>query len=71
MKKRIRKASFYIFGYLLASNIAFWRLLFNSSQIETPKKIHFQFLISKFGEILPVKKKGQIGSAGCVFCGAW
>ncbi len=29
----------------------------DSFQIETPKKIQFQFLISKFGEILPVKKK--------------
>ncbi len=29
----------------------------DSFGIETPKKIHFQFLISKLGEILPVKKK--------------
>jgi hypothetical protein len=58
MKKK-EEASFYIFGYLLASHIAFWRLLLDSFQIETPKKIHFQFLISKIGEILPVKKKAR------------
>jgi hypothetical protein len=56
-KKKI--ASFYIFDYLLASNIAFWRLLLDSFQIETPQKIHLKFLNLKIWGNFASEKKAS------------